>query len=194
MSFALPVNARAGAGSALAGRDASFRAAVLTPPRLAPEVRLTASGGAEFRLSQQRGHIVLLTFGYTSCPDVCPIILAKLAQARAQLGPLAPQVQIVFVTVDPARDTPDLMAARLGAFDPTIVGLTGTPADLARARQAYGVVAQQVRPRPGSEVDRFDHSAPVYVVDRYGRLRLMFTSGTSVEDMTHDLHVLLDDG
>jgi protein SCO1/2 len=192
--LALPVAASTATGTEPGVRDARFRAGVLEPPRPAPEIRLTAADGTEFRLSQHRGQIVLLTFGYTSCPDVCPIILAKLARARARLGPPAAQVRVVFVTVDPTRDAPDRMGARLAAFDATILGLTGTAQDLARVRHSYGVVAQHARTRPGSEVSLIDHSAPVYVIDRNGRLRLMFTAATPVEDMTHDLRLLLDDG
>jgi protein SCO1 len=169
---------------------AAFRTSVLQPTPPAPEIRLMASDGTEFRLSQRRGQIVVLSFGYTSCPDVCPTILAKLAQARARLRAPASKVQVVFVTVDPTRDTPDRLRAHMDRFDRTFVGVTGTREELARVQQAYGIVAQQGPPRDRPGAILVDHSAPVYVIDQDGRLRLMFTDATSVEDMAHDLQLL----
>ena len=169
---------------------AGFRARALHPTPPAPEIRLAATDGTEFRLSQQRGQIVLLSFGYTSCPDVCPMILAKLAQARAKLGMTASKVRVVFVTVDAARDTPDRLSAHMAAFGSTFLGLTGSPEELTRVQRAYGIVAQRRQPRDGSDAFLVDHSAPVYVVDHEGRLRLMFTGATSADDMAHDLRLL----
>jgi len=169
---------------------AGFRARAFHPTPSAPEIRLTASNGTEFRLSEQRGQIVALSFGYTSCPDVCPVILAKLAQARAQLGTIASKVRVVFVTVDPARDTPERLRAHMEAFDATFTGVTGTTEELARVQRSYGIVAPRGRPHDGSSAFPVNHSAPVYVIDQDGRLRLLFTSATSIEDMAHDLRLL----
>jgi protein SCO1/2 len=168
-----------------------FRGGVLDPPRPAPEIALRAHDGTEFRLSRHRGDVVAISFGYTFCPDVCPTTLAELAQVRARLGPAAGRVRVVFVTVDPERDGPERLRAYTQAFDRTFVGLTGSPDQLAAVQKSYGVVARKQTVRGTSAAYLMDHSAFVYVVDPEGRLRLMFPFGTSVDDMTHDISLLL---
>ena len=104
-----------------------FRGGVLDPPRPAPDFTLPAHDGAVFRLSQQRGQVVALVFGYTFCPDVCPTTLAELAQVRSRLGPAAAaRLRVAFVTVDPERDDAARLRVYTQAFDRTFVGLTGT--------------------------------------------------------------------
>jgi protein SCO1/2 len=168
-----------------------FRSGVLEPPRPAPEIRLQAHDGTDFRLSRHRGEVVAITFGYTFCPDVCPTTLAELAQVRARLGPAGARLRVVFVTVDPERDGPERLRAYTQAFDRTFTGLTGTAAELAAVQNTYGVVAKKQSVRGTSAAYVVDHSAFVYVVDAEGRLRLMFPFGTSVDDMTHDIGLLL---
>jgi protein SCO1/2 len=166
-----------------------FRARPFHPTPPAPEIALTASDGSEFRLSQERGHVVVLTFGYTYCPDVCPAILGKLAQARAQLGVPASRVRVVLVTLDPVRDTPDRLRTHLDRFDTTFIGVTGTPEAVTRVQRAYGIVAHRDGAQ-GSDGFPVNHSAPMYVIDHDGRLRLLFTVATPVTDMAHDLALL----
>jgi protein SCO1/2 len=168
-----------------------FRGGALDPPRPAPEIVLRTHEGADFRLTRHRGEVVAITFGYTFCPDVCPTTLAELAQVRARLGPAGARLRVVFVTVDPERDGPGRLRAYTQAFDRTFTGLTGTPAELAAVQKAYGVVARKQSVRGTSAAYLVDHSAFVYVVDVEGRLRLMLPFGTSVEDMTHDIGLLL---
>jgi protein SCO1/2 len=178
------------AGLAWAASPA-FRGGSLDPPRAAPEVVLRAHDGTEFRLSRYRGDVVVLNFGYTFCPDVCPTTLAELAQVRARLGAAAARVRVAFVTVDPERDVPERLRAYMQAFDRTFVGLTGTPEQLAAVQKAYGVVARKHTPRGTSAAYLVDHSAAVYVIDPDGRLRLTFPFGTSIDDMSHDIGLLL---
>lgn len=168
-----------------------FRGGTLDPPRPAPEIALRTHEGAEFRLSRHRGDVVAITFGYTFCPDVCPTTLAELAQVRARLGPAAARFRVIFVTVDPERDGPERLRAYTQAFDRTFTGLTGTAAELAAVQKAYGVIVRKQTVRGTSAAYLVDHSALVYVVDPEGRLRLMFPFGTSVDDMTHDIGLLL---
>jgi len=176
------------AGPAL---GAPFRSGVLEPPRPAPDFTLRTPAGAEFRLARHRGDVVALTFGYTFCPDVCPTTLAELTQVRARLGAAARRLHVVFITVDPERDTPERVRAYTRAFDATVIGLLGTAEELARVRKAYGVTAQK-RVVPGTSAAYLvDHSAFVYIIDPEGRLRLMFPFGTSIDDMTHDIELLL---
>lgn len=168
-----------------------FRGGTVDPPRPAPEIVLRTHDGTPFRLSRHRGEVVALTFGYTFCPDVCPTTLAELARVRARLGPAGQRLRVVFVTVDPERDSAERLRAYTQTFDRTFVGLTGTPDQLAAVRNAYGVVAR-TRPTPGSSATYLvEHSALVYVVDAEGQLRLILPFGTSVEDMTHDIGLLL---
>jgi protein SCO1/2 len=174
-----------------AGAAPGFRGGALDPSRPASEIALRTPEGDEFRLSRHRGDVVAITFGYTSCPDVCPTTLAELAQVRARLGPAGARLRVVFVTVDPERDGPERLRAYTQAFDRTFTGLTGTPAELAAVQKAYGVVARKQSVRGTSAGYLVDHSAFVYIVDAEGRLRLMFPFGTSVEDMTHDIGLLL---
>jgi protein SCO1/2 len=122
---------------------AQFKGGVLEPPHPAPDFALMAPDGSTFRLSRHRGDVVLLSFGYTFCPDVCPTTLAELAQVRARLGAAASRVRVVFITVDPDRDTSERLRAYTRAFDPTFVGLTGTAERLAEVRRGYGVVAEK---------------------------------------------------
>ncbi len=175
-------------GSGLGGP--AFRGGVLDPPRPAPEFALQGADGREFRLSRQRGQVVVVAFGYTFCPDVCPTTLAEFAQIKGRLGPAEQQVRFVFITVDPERDSPERLRAYTGAFDRSFLGLTGTAAQLEGVRKAYGVIARKQVVPGTSAAYLMDHSAFTYVVDRDGRLRLMFPFGTSVDDMTHDIQLL----
>lgn len=179
------------AGAAPAAGGVPFKGGVLEPARPAADFILAASDGSRFRLGDQRGRVVVLFFGYTFCPDVCPLTLSEMAQVRARLGDRADRLRVVFITVDPERDTVDRLRVYVGAFHRSFLGLTGTPEALARVRQAYGAVAER-RTVPGTRAAYLvDHSAFVYVVDPEGRLRLMFPFGTPVDDMAHDLRLLL---
>jgi len=170
---------------------AQFKGGLLTPPRPAADLTLTTQDGQEFRLSRERGKVVALWFGYTFCPDVCPTTLAELVQAQQALGKDAERLRIVFVTVDPERDTPARLREYVKAFGGSFTAVTGSPERLAGARKAYGVVARK-RVVPGTSATYLiDHSAFVYVVDPAGQLRLMFPFGMSIEDMVHDFKLLL---
>jgi protein SCO1/2 len=174
-------------GPAVAATE-PLKAGVFEPPRAAPDVALRGSDGREFKLANYRGKVVLLAFGFTSCPAVCPTTLATLAQARGELGAAAADVQVVFVTVDPERDDVARLKAYVAAFDPAFVGATGEPAALERARQGFGATAAKV---PVGSSYAFDHTSSVFIVDRQGRLRGMMPYGRSARDYVHDLRILL---
>jgi len=178
---------------AMAGpaRSAEFKGGLLTPPKAAPDFTLTTQDGKDFRLSRERGNVVALWFGYTFCPDVCPTTLSELAQARTRLGADAKRFRIVFVTVDPERDTPARLREYSNAFNRSFTSLTGSPDRLAEVRRAYGVTAEKHVVAGTSAMYLIDHSAFVYVIDPAGQLRLMFPFGMSIDDMVHDFKQLL---
>ena len=168
-----------------------FAGRVLAPPRPAADLALTAVDGSEFRVSQHRGAVILLFFGYTSCPDVCPTTLVEMSQVRAILGEMADRVRFVFITVDPERDTPERLGTYVGAFDPTFIALTGSAEQLAQVRRTYGAIAEKQKPRGTAAAYLMAHTASVYVIDPEGQLRLQFPWGMSVEDMVQDIKLLL---
>ena len=171
-----------------AAEDAVLKAGAFDPPRLAPDFTLAGSNGTEFRLSSHRGKVILLSFGFTSCPEVCPTTLAVLAQARRMLGPQARELQIVYVTVDPQRDDAQRMRSYLAAFDPTFLGGTGSEEALAAVRKDYGILATR---KPLGSSYTVAHSSFTYLIDRQGRLRGLMPYGRTPEDYAHDVRILL---
>ncbi|MGH8066529.1 MAG: SCO family protein [Candidatus Entotheonellia bacterium] len=171
--------------------SAQFAGQALVPPPPPMDFTLTASDGFEFRLSHHRGKVVLLSFGYTFCPDVCPTTLVDLSQVRARLGEAAKRVQVAFITLDPERDGPERLGIYTKAFDPTFIGLTGSEEHLAQVRRMYGVIAEK-EVVPGTSAEYLiAHSADTYVIDPEGRLRLLFPFGMSVEEMADDILQLM---
>ena len=167
--------------------EAALKAGVFDPPRVAPDFALQGSDGSELGLARYRGKVVLLGFGFTSCAAVCPITLGTLAAARKQLGALAGDVQVVYITVDPARDDAAQMKKYLGSFDSSFVGGTGSEQQLAGVRREYGVEAEKTAGTDGS----FTHSSFVYLIDRQGRMRALMPYGHPAGDYVHDLEILL---
>jgi protein SCO1/2 len=176
------------AATAGAGEDSTLRAGVFSPPRPAPDFSLRGSDGSELALHRYRGKVVVLGFGFSSCPAVCPTTLAVLAEARKRLGAAGEELQVVYVTVDPERDGVERLHEFLGRFDRTFVGGTGSAEELAAVRERYGVVAT----RTGSgESYGFVHSSSTYLIDREGALRALMPYGHSSEDYVHDVEILL---
>ena len=134
---------------------------------------------------------MLLYFGYTSCPDVCPTTLAEFAQVKKLLGPAARRLRVALVTVDRARDTPRRLRAYTRTFDSTFLGLTGPRDTLAQVWKAYGIYVQSHRVSGSSAGYVVDHSATTFVIDADGLLRLAIPFGTPLEDIRHDLQLLL---
>lgn len=167
----------------------ALKAGVFEPAQQAPEFSLRGSDGAELKLARYRGKLVLLVFGFTNCPEVCPTTLATLAETRKALGAEAAAVQVVYVTVDPERDDVTRIRQYLGAFDASFIGGTSSPDALAAMRKRYGVAAEKVA-RPGGGYG-MSHSSSVYLIDREGRLRAMMPYGHEAKDFVHDLKLLL---
>jgi protein SCO1/2 len=138
---------------------------------LAPDFTLTDQAGHTFTLSEQRGRAVALFFGYGHCPDICPTTLSSLARAKAVLGSRGADVEIVFVTVDPERDTAETLGKYVAAFDRSIVALTGTSAQLEPVYKAYFVYHEKQKPDGSANGYAVSHSAAIFMIDRSGRLR-----------------------
>jgi protein SCO1 len=152
---------------------------------------LADTKGKIHTLADYKGKAVVLFFGYTHCPDVCPTTMAELAQALQQLGADAKRVQVLFVTVDPERDTPQVLAQYVQAFNPTFVGLRPSGAQLAKVAKDFRVYYAKV---PGTTPDNYtmNHTAASYVFDPSGKLRLFARDGQGAQPWVHDLKLLLD--
>ena len=168
--------------------EAALKAGVFSPPREAPDFSLSGSNGAELKLGSYRGKVVVVAFGFTSCPDVCPITLATLAQARKKLGAEGNELQVVYITVDPERDDAERMRKYLASFDPTFIGGTGTAERLDGVREGYGITA--TRHALGTSY-LYAHSSFTYLIDREGKLRALMPYGHSADDYVHDLRILM---
>jgi protein SCO1/2 len=177
----------------LAGKPAYAFHGITTEAPQAAEFALTAQDGARVRLSDFRGKMVLLYFGYTNCPGICPTTLAEINRALTSLGRSAARVQVMMVTVDPERDTPARLATYMPHFNPAFLGLTGTPREVAAVAAKYGIYFKKTE-ETGRGDYLVDHTSMVIVIDSAGRVRLLFPFGTTVEDMTSDLVHLLGPG
>ncbi len=161
-------------------------------PKPAPPIEGIGQDGSPFALSEQAGKIVLVFFGYTYCPDVCPTTLAEFKQIKNALGKYAEEVEFVFVSVDPERDTPERLAEYVGAFDQDFRGIFIAPDQLPAVLKQYGAVAEK---QPAASGDpgayTIDHTARTYLIDPQGRLYLSYAFGTPTEDILSDIGELL---
>lgn len=176
--------------AAVSAAAPTLKAGVFDPPRTAPDFLLQGSDGAPLKLSDYRGQVVLLGFGFTSCPDVCPTTLSVLAAARRKLGAAAEDAQVIYLTVDPERDTSARMKQYLQTFDPTFVGGTGTVDQMAAVRRDYGIQAEK---KVFGNNYMVAHSSYVYLIDRKGALRALMPYGHTPDDYVHDLKILLSE-
>ena len=161
--------------------------------RLGGEFSLLDQNGETFRAEDLHGKLSLMFFGFTHCPDICPATLARTVGAWKNLsGTEQKQVNVVFVTFDPARDTPAHLKEYLNFFDPSVIGLTGSVDDIADMARRYGVVYLQETAQPGAEQDYlFSHSDFVYLLDQQGRVRKLFKSDFNTEELIADVRSLL---
>jgi protein SCO1/2 len=141
-------------------------------------------------LADFKGKVVIVFFGYTQCPVVCPTTMSDLAGAMKQLGPLSDKVQVLFITVDPERDTPPILAQYVPAFDARFLGLAGDLAATEKVAKDFRVFYQKV---PGKDPGSYtmDHTAGLYIYDPQGRLRLFVRNGQGIDPLLHDLRILL---
>jgi protein SCO1/2 len=168
----------------------SFRATDITGAELGRDFQLTDHNGTPRTLADFRGKVLVVFFGFTHCPDVCPTTLAELARARKQLGADADRVQVVMVTVDPERDTPRLLREYVPSLDPTFVGLTGDAEAIARTAREFKVFYQKAAGAT-PQTYNVDHSSGTFVFDPAGRVRLLVGYGQGAEVFAHDIKLLL---
>jgi protein SCO1/2 len=196
----------AGAAPLVSPKISGLKSGLFEPPRSAPAIVLPAtsvrasgvrasgvraSDASVFDLASYRGKLVVLEFGFTHCTEVCPVSLASLAQARKLLGPDAANVQVVFVTVDPARDSVSRLKTYLAQFDPGFIGVGGSAAQVDAVLKAYGITATK-KMVAGSTLDyTMHHSSYLYFVDRRGMLRAMMPFGRPAAEIAHDVRLLL---
>lgn len=151
---------------------------------------LTDHTGKRRTLADFKGKVVVVFFGYTHCPDVCPTTLAEMAGIMKTLGPEAARLQVLFITLDPERDTPELMANFVPAFDPSFLGLWGEPPAIDKVAKDFKVFAQKIQSKDGKSYT-IDHTAGSYVFDDQGRIRLFVRHGQGGDALLKDVKRLL---
>ncbi|OGA98925.1 MAG: photosynthetic protein synthase I [Burkholderiales bacterium RIFCSPHIGHO2_12_FULL_69_20] len=171
----------------------AFKAVDITGAEYARSLSLTDQNGQARTLADYKGKVVVVFFGYTQCPDVCPTTMAELAEVKRSLGADGARVQGLFVTVDPERDTTELLKAYVASFGPDIDGLRGTPDEIKAAAKEFKVFFNKV---PGKTDTSYtvDHTAGSYVFDAKGKVRLFTRYGTGVQALADDLKLLLAEG
>jgi protein SCO1/2 len=175
---------------AAAAPKASFKGIDITGAEYARELNLTDADGKPRQLADFKGKVTVVFFGFTQCPDVCPTTLLELAQVKKALGADGDRVQGIFVTVDPERDTAEVLKAYVGSFDAGFVALRGTPEETQAAAKNFKVFYAKVAGKTPTSYS-IDHTAGSYVFDPQGRVRLFTRYGTGAEALTHDLKLLL---
>jgi protein SCO1/2 len=171
-------------------KSPAFQSIDITGANYARDFRLPDAYGQERSLQDFRGKLVVVFFGFTQCPDVCPTALSELSEVKRQLGADGDKLQGVFITVDPERDTPEVLKAYVGNFDPGFVALRGSPEQLAQVAQDFKVYFKKVEGKTPSTYT-MDHSAASFVYDTQGRLRLYVRPGAGPKVLLEDLKLLL---
>lgn len=158
------------------------------------EFALQGAGNKTITQNDLKGKTVLMFFGYASCPDICPTTMAQLTEVIAKLGDAAKDVRIIFVSVDPHRDTPDILQAYVDAFNKNAIGLTGTETQIANLARKYRIAYQIEKPKPGNNADVYDvtHSRGVFIFDNKGKARLLASDTEAVDLVTQDVRQLLE--
>ena len=170
-------------------RPHTFHGTVIQSPDPSFDFKLTGANG-DVSLSDYRGKLVLIYFGYTFCPDICPATLANVGQSLKELGAKADDVQLIMISLDPERDTPEKLAEYVGHFHPSFIGVTGSQDDLDKIASLYGIFYEKTE---GSANTGYliNHTATLLVIDREGYLKLVFPFGVTVPEIVDDLKYML---
>jgi protein SCO1/2 len=167
-----------------------LRGSVIDPPVPAPTFSLDSSHGNSYSLISHQGKFILVFFGYTFCPDVCPTTLYEMKELKNRLGDKAEHLEFVFITLDPERDTKDQLTRYLASFDDSFFGLTGNEDTLSKVWKDYGVF-REIQPSESSTNYLIDHSARMYLIDPQGQLISTYLSGMPIDDMVADFQYLI---
>lgn len=165
----------------------------MTGADYAKELALTDHNGQPRRLRDFAGKVIVVFFGYTQCPDVCPTSMSELAEVKRSLGEQGDRLQGIFVTVDPERDTPEVLKAYMTNFDPSFLALRGSPSELATVAKDFKIYYKRVEGQTPTSYT-MDHSAGSYVYDPAGRLRLYHRYGSGAQALAADVRALLQEG
>jgi protein SCO1 len=168
----------------------TYQGSLIDPPAPVADFTLTDQKGQPFKLSDEKGKVVLIYFGYTNCPDECPTTMALFKQVKDELGSQADQARFMLITVDPERDTTKTLGTYLANFDPTFIGLSGSQPELAPVWKEFGV---SVAKGPIDKVGNYamEHSNFVYVIDKDGNLRLTYAYGVEKDAILSDVRHLI---
>lgn len=167
----------------------AFKGSDITGSHLGQKWSLTGMDGKTYTPADFNGKVTLVLFGFTQCPDVCPTSLAELAQVMKLLGDLASRVQVLMISVDPERDTPEVLRAYVSGFDPRFMGLTGTPEQIKAAAAAFKAYYARAVTVNGNY--NMDHSANFYLLDAKGESRVLLANNAGAENIAHDIRALL---
>lgn len=176
--------------SACSEKKAEFRGVDITGAEYARDIPLTDHNGQARRLKDFAGKVVVVFFGFTQCPDVCPTSMQELAEVKKMLGKDGDRLQGIFVTVDPERDTPEVLKAYMANFDPSFLALYGTPEQLAAVAKDFKIYYKKVEGKTPTSYT-MDHSAGSYVYDTAGRLRIYNRYGSGAQALAADVKALL---
>jgi len=178
-------------GCTLTNTPSVSTSTIIDPPTVLSDFSLPASTGGELRLSDLRGQPVLLYFGYTRCPDYCPITLSEFRRVREELGDDGERVHFVLISVDPVYDTPEVLATYLQAFGAGFIGLQGNDATLRRISKEYGLTYRHGGGHQHHGSAGVEHSTASYLIDQNGRLRIVYPYGTAASVYVEDIRTLL---
>lgn len=182
------------ASASCAAPQPQFASRAVAPPAPLPDLSLVAQQGTPFRLSEFKGHVVVVYVGYTHCPDICPLTLGQLAAARQQLpDELRDEVKVVMITADPARDTPELMAQYVRYFDPTFIGVSGSTEQVLGALRLWDIEPECSTPNADGAYT-VSHPATSFVLNREGLLRLRMSHDMDPAAIARDLTLVAHEG
>lgn len=182
--------ALSGTLAACGKKEVVFKGSDITGTKLGREMAMQDATGTTRTLDDYKGKVVVVFFGFTQCPDVCPTAMARLAQSLELLGDDAKSVQVLMVSVDPERDTPEVLGSYVKAFSPSFVGLTGTPQQLSQTAKSFKAYYAK---SPGATPDQYsmDHASSFYILDKEGEARVLVSGNASAEDIAADLRQLV---
>jgi protein SCO1/2 len=167
-----------------------FKGSDISQTNIGGDFTLTDHHGKQRTLADFKGKVVVLFFGYTACPDVCPTTMSELKTSMKELGAAAKDVQVLFISVDPARDTPALLSQYVPAFNPSFLGLTGSDEQISAVTKKFRAIYQK---QGQGNAYTVDHTAGSYLIDRSGQTRVLVNYGAGAATFTHDIQLLLAD-